>query len=224
MPRLDQWLVETGKFSSRQVAKRAIKEGHVTVNGGIAKPSKQVTGNETITISEESSVHPSGYTKLKKLDKMLDGLVISRMHALDIGSSAGGFLIYLASNGVKVTAIEVSDTFRDTLTKLVESYPDISLIMGDAFSVDPFIICGEHELDLLLIDVTTDSDSIFKLIERFSILLKPRGHLIASFKLKPQISSINEARMLTTKLGYTKVLDFVLDKNRQEFHIVAVRQ
>ncbi|MHA1934146.1 MAG: S4 domain-containing protein [Candidatus Thorarchaeota archaeon] len=224
MPRLDQWLVETGKFSSRQVAKRAIKEGHVTVNGNIAKPSKQVTGNESITISEESSSHPSGYSKLMKLDSLLDGLVISGMHALDIGSSAGGFLIYLASKGVKVTAIEVSDTFRDTLTKLVESYPGISLIMGDAFSVDPFIISGEQELDLLLIDVTTDSAGTLKLIEQFSILLKLGGHLIASFKLKPQISSINETRMLTTKLGYTKVLDFVLDKNRQEFHIVAIRQ
>ncbi|MCK5389335.1 MAG: TlyA family RNA methyltransferase, partial [Candidatus Thorarchaeota archaeon] len=31
MPRLDVWLVENGHSSSRQVAKRAIKEGLVTV-------------------------------------------------------------------------------------------------------------------------------------------------------------------------------------------------
>ncbi len=224
MPRLDQWLVETGKFSSRQAAKRAIKEGHVLVNGNVTKPSKQVTGNESITISEKSSSHPIGYSKLKKLDGMLDGLVTPGMHALDIGSSAGGFLIYLASKGVKVTAIEVSDTFRDTLRMLVESYPDTSLIMGDAFSVDPFIISGEQELDLLLIDVTTDSTGTFKLIERFSVLLKPGGHLIAAFKMKPHIPSINELRMLAKEIGFTKVQDFILDKNRQELHIVAVRQ
>jgi len=68
MPRLDVWLVENGHFSSRQVAKRAIKEGMVTINGTQCKPSKQVSGKEDIKISSDFVDMPMGYHKLKEID------------------------------------------------------------------------------------------------------------------------------------------------------------
>jgi len=54
VPRLDVWLVEEGLFSSRQAAKRAIKDGLVSVNGIQVKPSKQVSGQEEIVVSSEA--------------------------------------------------------------------------------------------------------------------------------------------------------------------------
>ena len=63
MPRLDIWLVSNGYFSSRQIAKRAIRAGHVTINGIKTKPSKFVTGDETIEVSSVSVDFPIGYTK-----------------------------------------------------------------------------------------------------------------------------------------------------------------
>ena len=90
MPRLDVWLVDTGHFSSRQLAKRAIKEGKT------CKPSANVTGKENIKILTDAANMPIGYLKLEKLDKLMDeNLVEDPCLALDIGSSAGGFLLYL---------------------------------------------------------------------------------------------------------------------------------
>ncbi|UCH03848.1 MAG: cell division protein FtsJ, partial [Candidatus Thorarchaeota archaeon] len=96
MSRLDIWLVEQGHFSSRQAAKRAIRAGHVKVNGELAKPSKQIRGSESVTVSKESLDTPVGYMKLKRIDDSIGNVVTSATLALDIGSSAGGFLRYLA--------------------------------------------------------------------------------------------------------------------------------
>ena len=103
MPRLDVWLVENGHFSSRQVAKRAIKEGMVTIDGKPCKPSKKVSGDEDIRVSPDYADKPMGYHKLKEIDELLGGkLVTLPCIALDIGSSAGGFLAYLNDKGAKL--------------------------------------------------------------------------------------------------------------------------
>ena len=90
MPRLDVWLVETGQFSSRQTAKRAIKDGFVIVNGRKCKPSTQVSEKDTIELLSTEADVPQGYQKLKELDERLQGkLICDACTALDIGSSAG---------------------------------------------------------------------------------------------------------------------------------------
>ena len=109
MPRLDSWLVEQGYFSSRQAAKRAIRAGHVKVNGEPAKPSKQIRNSESVTVSKESLDTPVGYLKLKQIDDAIGNVVTSTALALDIGSSAGGFLRYLAECGATATGVEVSE-------------------------------------------------------------------------------------------------------------------
>ncbi|MCJ7817875.1 MAG: methyltransferase domain-containing protein, partial [Candidatus Thorarchaeota archaeon] len=183
MARLDVWLVENGHFSSRQVAKRAIKEGMVTIDGKQCKPSKQVSGKEDIKVSPDYADMPMGYHKLKEIDNLLEGnLVILPCIALDIGSSAGGFLEYLNEKGATVTGIEVSRRFSKDLTRIAESHPRISVIFDDAFTIDPTIIVDEESLDLLLVDVTTEIDGTLNLISRFSNLLKKGGCLVAAFK------------------------------------------
>ncbi|MFW9851152.1 MAG: S4 domain-containing protein, partial [Candidatus Thorarchaeota archaeon] len=137
MPRLDVWLVETGRFSSRQAAKRAINDGLVTVNGDKSKPSKQVSEKDVIEILSDDADFPLGYKKLKEIDEKLGGDMVSLpCLALDIGSSAGGFLIYLAKRGAKVVGIEVSERFSKDLQKVVSENPQISVIIADAFEID----------------------------------------------------------------------------------------
>ena len=61
MPRLDLWLVETGRFTSRQAAKRAIKDGLVLVNEKKCKPSKQVSEKDTIELMSHDADFPLGF-------------------------------------------------------------------------------------------------------------------------------------------------------------------
>lgn len=221
MPRLDVWLVENGHFSSRQVAKRAIKGGLVTVDGHRCKPSKQVSGQENIVISPESVDMPMGYHKLKRIDELLEGtLVSSPCVALDIGSSAGGFLAYLDEKGANSIGIEVAERFFDSLIELVESHPRISILFDDAFTIDPSIICDEGSLDLLLVDVTTDIDGTIELISRFTCLLKTSGRLVTAFKTDDS-ETVLQLIESVTKIGYVKVQSIHLDDSRQEIHITG---
>jgi 23S rRNA (cytidine1920-2'-O)/16S rRNA (cytidine1409-2'-O)-methyltransferase len=224
MTRLDVWLVENGHFSSRQAAKRAIREGHVLVNGIPAKASKQVSGMETILVSEEAVNHPQGYSKLSLLnDTFQNRLVTPDTRALDLGSSAGGFLAYLAEKGGTSIGVEISEEFAEPLKNLVERYSNISVIMDDAFTLDPQILAKEGEIDLLLVDITSEPESTIKLIERFSPLLRNGGWMVAAFKIKPNAETLSRYSDLVKNLGFEEVQDIVLHVSRQEFHLVAKR-
>jgi len=223
MPRLDVWLVETGRFRSRQTAKRAIRDGLITVDGRIAKPSTQVNGTESVAISEVSDVL-MGYDKLSRLDAIVGGnLIVQSDKALDIGSSAGGFLEYLLEKGAVVKGVEVSERFKDALLQLASANSNLSIVMEDAFKIDPFSLFGESELDLLLVDVTTDPQGTAFLIERFSPLLRRGGRLIAAFKSKTMPSTVSLLKDRVSNLGYADVCTVVLDDSRQEFHVTAIR-
>jgi 23S rRNA (cytidine1920-2'-O)/16S rRNA (cytidine1409-2'-O)-methyltransferase len=223
MPRLDVWLVETGQFSSRQAAKRAIKDGLVTVNGKKSKPSTQVSEKDTIELLSSEADVPQGYQKLKEIDNLLQNeLICDSCTALDIGSSAGGFLIYLAERSVSAIGIEVSKRFSDNLQAIVEKYPNISVLFADAFDLDPSIITDNEQLGLLLVDVTTDPEGTLKLIEKFTPLLKRGARMLAAFKLKPNSEDISTITDEINRIGYHQVTKIVLDETRQEVHITAL--
>ncbi|MGD9394981.1 MAG: S4 domain-containing protein [Candidatus Thorarchaeota archaeon] len=223
MPRLDVWLVETGHFSSRQAAKRAIKDGLVIVNGKKRKPSTQVSEKDTIKLLSTEADVPQGFQKLKELDERLqDKLVFSACTALDIGSSAGGFLIYLAEKGVNVIGIEVSNRFAEELHAIVDKYPQVSVIFADAFDIDPTIIVNNGQLDLLLIDVTTEPEGTLKLIERYSPLLKKEGRLLAAFKSDHKPETLASFKDGISQLGFDKIQEIILDETLQELHITAL--
>ncbi len=221
MPRLDVWLVENGYYSSRQVAKRAIKEGMVKVDGMQCKPSKQVSGKEEIKVSVEYADKPMGYHKLKEIDKLLEGnLVTLPCIALDIGSSAGGFLAYLNDKGATAIGIEVTRRFSENLTRLAEAHPLISVIFDDAFIIDPTIVVNDGGLDLLLVDVTTEIEGTLNLISRFSSLLKKGGRLVAAFKTGNR-DIVLQLLNSVTGLGFADVQSIYLDDSRQEAHITG---
>jgi 23S rRNA (cytidine1920-2'-O)/16S rRNA (cytidine1409-2'-O)-methyltransferase len=224
MPRLDVWLVEEGFFSSRQAAKRAIRTGLVTVNGSSVKPSKQVSGQEKILVSSEARDLPQGYSKLKQIDEITEGdLVDEGDLALDIGSSAGGFLYYLDEQGATAIGIEISAAFIPKLKKLAYDYERISLIEGDAFSLDIEQVCGVEKLDLLLIDVTTEIEGTVQLIERYSPLLKKDGKLVAAFKSRLDDDILSQILPTLTPDLYSDIETIVLEPTRQEFHLIAKR-
>ena len=222
MPRLDVWLVENGHFPSRQMAKRAIRAGHVTVNEHVAKPSTNVTGAESIIISDLSDIQPAGYSKIKDIETRIGHrLATPGIYALDIGCSVGGFLRFLLENGVKVIGIEVSTEFLDILQDLVDDYSELSLIIGDAFTIDINDICGKATLDLLLLDVTTEPNGTFKLVEKYTPLLKTGGRLVAAFKIKSTTDKAEKLGQVIAQLGYDNIIPIILDKTRHEVHIIA---
>jgi 23S rRNA (cytidine1920-2'-O)/16S rRNA (cytidine1409-2'-O)-methyltransferase len=222
MPRLDVWLVESGRFSSRQAAKRAIREGIVTVDGYPSKPSRQVTGNESIQVLVDHTDVPKGFHKLKMIDDILGGtLVVLPCLALDIGSSAGGFLAYLGHKGARVIGIEVSTRFTKELQLLVDSNPSLSIIYADAFKIEPSSIANEGSLDLLLIDITTDPAGTHNLISMYSPLLKKNGCLVAAFKIDNRSSNVLQIIQLVREKGFENVKDIRLDDTCQEVHIIG---
>lgn len=225
MPRLDVWLVESGQFTSRQAAKRAIKDGLVLVNGKTIKPSKQVSERDIIEVLSQDADFPLGFKKLTDIVEEIDiSLVSSPCLALDIGSSAGGFLAYLAKKGANVVGIEVSKRFADDLHALVETYPQISVIFADAFEIDPTIIAKPDNLDLLLVDVTTEPEGTLKLVEKFTILLKKEGRMLAAFKSNPKDTTGTEnLKNVISQMGYKEIQEICLDDTRQEVHMVALR-
>ena len=223
MPRLDVWLVETGQFSSRQAAKRAIKDGLVIVNGKKRKPSTQVSEKDTIELLSTEADVPQGFQKLKELDELFqDKLVCSSCTALDIGSSAGGFLLYLAEKGANVIGIEVSNRFAEELQAIVEKYSQVSVIFADAFDIDPTIIVNNEQLDLLLIDVTTEPEGTLKLIERYAPLLKKEGRMLAAFKSDHKPETLTLFKDEISQLGFDQIQEIILDETRQELHITAL--
>ncbi|MCK4278992.1 MAG: hypothetical protein KAW94_00300 [Candidatus Thorarchaeota archaeon] len=225
MPRLDVWLTEQKLFSSRQVAKRAIRAGGVTVDGRIAKPSTWISGKEEVLVNDRASNTPQGYSKLMAIESALDIQFASPgILALDIGSSAGGFLIYLAEKGAKVIGLEFSDDFIVQLSEISETFPDVSILMCDAFDVDPMIVCDSNELDLLLIDVTTDPYNTITLTKRFTPLLKRGGMIVAALKIKPTSEELHILQDKLAELGYEDIQKVVLDQSRQEVHLIAVHQ
>jgi 23S rRNA (cytidine1920-2'-O)/16S rRNA (cytidine1409-2'-O)-methyltransferase len=224
MPRLDVWLVESGQFSSRQAAKRAIKDGNVIVDGHSCKPSKQISGNESVQVLIDHTDVPKGFEKLKMIDDAEGGnLVTPSCIALDIGSSAGGFLTYLNHKGAKATGIEISNRFTKELHNLVDSNPNLSVLFADAFELEPTSIFNEESLDLLLIDVTTDPIGTLRLVSIYSSLLKKRGRLVAAFKIEKRTNNVLQVIESVQRMGFENVKDIILDDARQEVHIIANR-
>ena len=222
MPRLDIWLVKNGKAPSRQIAKRMIKSGYVKVNGRIGKPSTFVKGSETIEVSDKATLYPIGYEKLRAIDILMDGnLARAGDLALDIGSSAGGFLLYLAEKGIHSIGIEISDEFYEVLKEIERENENITILFDDAFTIDTADICSPNSLDLLLIDVTTEPSGTFKLIEKFLPLLKSGGKLVSSFKTKTK-TEIDENIVPFFKY-FSAYHFFTINPEKEETHFVAIR-
>lgn len=109
--RLDAELVKRGLARSRETARELIESGAVEVSGIVAsKPASQVSGTDSIRVSEQES---NGWVS-RGSGKLLGALAafpeipIADLVCLDAGASTGGFTAVLLERGAaKVYAVDV---------------------------------------------------------------------------------------------------------------------
>ncbi len=208
--RLDRFLVTKGFFSTRQKAKEAIKRGLVCVNGKIAtKPSLDVKPDADITVKGEEK--PRGYWKLAKIDSewqlIRDGDVV-----LDLGSSAGGFLLYASERALRVYGIEYSKEFEDDLREIEKDRSNVKVFIDDAFTFD---ISKLEPLDVILDDLTLDAESSFKALLRFLPLLKDGGRVL--FVLK---TGVEDKEPDFSKAGLKIVRQMDSDERKERYYLL----
>ncbi|VVB84143.1 S4 domain protein [uncultured archaeon] len=211
--RLDSYLVEIGNLGSRGRAKRSIIEGYVRVNGRVVtKPSFDVAYSDNVEVSEGLD-KPAGYWKLKEIQEKT-GIIKDGDSVLDIGSSAGGFLLFASGIASHVHGIEFSHEFRSELGKIVHEHPNVTVESGDAFTM-PF---EKEKFDVLLMDITVSPLSSIKALENILEALKSSGRLLLVVKLPKKRDRDPILRKLST-LGLEIVE--VLEPEKKEAYIIA---
>ncbi len=204
--RLDKLLVARGLVSSRSKAKELIKRGLVRVNGRpITKPSAEVEFSADLEVLAEE--RPRGYWKLKELDERW-GIFEEGQVVLDLGSSAGGFLLY-ASERVgergRVYGIEFSRDFEGVLRRIERERKNVKVFIEDAFKFD---VSKLESLDVILSDLTLDPSSSLKATLRFVPLLRKGGYVLFVMKTGLDFEEPD--------FGELEVIDFLESSERKE--------
>jgi len=194
--RLDVLLVRRGLFSSRQRAKEAIKRGFIVVNGKkCEKPAESVHLDAKIEVllpdsplivegserSEGSEVAfmldvPKGFWKLKEIDERFS-IIKEGDVVVDLGSSAGGFLIYACKKARKVYGIEYSREFAGVLKEIEAKQGNVRVFIEDVFQFDIQKI-EEECVDVILNDLTLDFASSIAALRRFLPKLRHNGKIL----------------------------------------------
>lgn len=211
--RLDSYLVDIGDMGSRARAKRAITEGKVKVNGiVITKPSFDVAYSDSVEVTEGMD-KPAGYWKLKEIQEKTN-LIKKGDSVLDIGSSAGGFLLFASGIASYVHGIEFSREFRTELGKIAHERPNITIEFADVFTM-PF---EKEKFDTLLMDITVDPLSSIKALENALPSLKNGGMLMQVLKLPKK----KEREPILNKLSSLglEIID-VLTPEKKEAYVIA---
>ena len=211
--RLDSYLVEIGDLGSRGRAKRAIEEGQVKVNGTvITKPSYDVAYSDSIEVTEGMD-KPGGYWKLKDIQEKT-GIIKPGDIVLDIGSSAGGFLLFASELASLVHGVEFSREFRTELGQIAHERPNITIEFDDVFTM-PF---EREKFDVLLMDITADPLSSIKALENALPALKSGGMLMQVLKL-PKKKEREPILMKLSSMGL-EIID-VLEPEKKEAYVIA---
>lgn len=214
--RLDAYLVDMGYFKSRGRAKTAILAGDVKVNGTtVTKVSKDVSTEDVIEVTEGLD-QPQGYFKLKLIQEE-SGILKPGDRVLDLGSSAGGFLLFASEIVDYVKGIEFSKDFRSELGKIAYERENVEVIFGDVFTL-PLNILSKEPVDVILSDLTLEPEDSIKALARVLPLLKTGGKLLQVIKIpkkrnpKPILSKIEN-------LGLE--IQQVISSKKQEIYVVT---
>ena len=209
--RLDRLLVARGYFSTREKAKLAIRLGRVLVSGKpVRKPAKQVSPDARIEVL--SPEVPRGYWKLAELDgkwRLFRGDEV----VLDLGSSAGGFLLYASERAAYVYGIEVSAEFEKELREIEASRSNVMVFMGDAFTFD---VSRLPDVDMILADLTLPAEHAFKALQRFLPKLKTGGRVL--FVAKTGSSAQIEPEFAGTGLKTLRYKD--AENKRERYYLL----
>ncbi|MGQ4833440.1 MAG: S4 domain-containing protein [Candidatus Asgardarchaeia archaeon] len=199
--RLDEYLVKMGFFSSRIKAKRAILSGNVAVNETvITKPSYQVFSSDSVKVLSFEHNKPLGYFKLKYIDSQLEFPLIREGDVvLDVGSSAGGFILYALEQKPKlVFGVEYSKQFEPQLRLIENAYPTrVKIIIDDIMHVS----LDKMMFDVILCDITAQVEFTLKVVLYLTKYVRQCGRLLFSLKLgKIHLdSSLSQIKSLINK-------------------------
>lgn len=213
--RLDSYLVEIGNVGSRGRAKRAITEGHVKVNGRvITRPSFDVAYSDKIEITEGLD-RPAGYWKLKDIQERTN-IIKKGDNVLDVGSSAGGFLLYASELASHVHGIEFSHEFRSELGRIAHERSNITTEFADAFT----LASNNEKYDVLLLDITVNPSGSLKALGNVLPALKRGGMLLQVFKL-PEKNDIRPILEELSLMGF-EIMQ-IIEAQKKEMYIIARR-
>ncbi len=211
--RLDSYLVGKGNLGSRGRAKRAIIEGHVRVNEKvITKPSHDIAYSDKVEVTGDLD-KPAGYFKLKEIQEKTN-ILKKGDSVLDIGSSAGGFLLFASGIAANVNGVEYSNEFRSELERLALEHSNITVEFGDAFTM-PF---ESGKFDVLLFDITARPLSSVKALENVLPTLKNGGMLLHVLKFQEE----RDKDLVLGKLSSLGLkIIHVLESEKKEVYIIA---
>ncbi|WP_370575195.1 SAM-dependent methyltransferase [Methanomethylovorans sp.] len=214
--RLDTYLVDMGYFSSRARAKDAIIRGNVRVGGNVVtKPAKDVSTDLLIEVGEGLDM-PKGYFKLKLIQET-SGIISKGDSILDLGSSAGGFLLYASQIAGKVRGIEFSKDFHKELGRITYEHKNVSVRFGDVFTL-PLREMLSEQVDVILSDMTLEPNDSLLALKRVLPLLKEGGKLLQVIKIQKRE---NREPILSTIEGFGVEVIQVIEPQKQEIYVIA---
>ena len=176
--RLDVYLVESGKFATREKAQLEIKNGSVCVDGKVAtKPSLCVDENSKIEVVGEFLKYVSrAGLKIEKAQQFFN-IDFAGKVVLDIGASTGGFTDFCLQNGAKkVFAVDVG---TNQLHEKLRANPKVECIENTDIRT---IKTLPEKIDIAVCDVSFIS--LTKIGEAVCGLLENQKHFMAL--IKPQ--------------------------------------
>ncbi|MGZ4908188.1 MAG: S4 domain-containing protein [Halobacteriota archaeon] len=220
MTRLDVVLVNKKLISSRSRAQRAIRLGLVIVNGRVInKPSFQVMPNDVIEIHVAAD-KPSGYWKLKQIQNAC-ALIEAGDTVLDIGASAGGFMLYALELAKSVYALEFSATLKRGLDQIASQYPGKATVLhADAFIYD--FDRFEGYFDVVLNDVTAEPEASLQLLARCTIALKVGGRVLQVLKGKMSEATADRFTSSVEDIGFNVLCS--LTSQKDELFIIGEKK
>ncbi len=201
--RIDKYLVENGYYESRNRALEAIKQGSVTIDGKVAKPSAKIDSNSQIAIKDEKFYVSRA---ARKLESFLESHPVSLggRSALDIGSSTGGFTQILLENGV--VSVDCVDVGSDQLHISLRSDPRVRIHENQ----DIRTFESSQEYGVITCDVSFIS--ILMILDAIDTLASNQTDIVILYK--PQFEVGKEVRR--DARGVVLDLDAV-DRKRREF-------
>lgn len=184
--RLDHELVSRNLVDSRELGKRLILAGKVTVNGHVIdKASNKVKNDDVIKIKEAPKYVSRGGFKLEEALKAFK-IDPSGLICLDIGASTGGFSHVLLNNGAKrIYSVDVG--YGQLHEKLLSNKNVISLERTNARYLTPEDI--PDNIDILVCDVSFIS--LKKVLPEPIKLLSRRADLICLIKPQFEVGKKN---------------------------------
>ena len=205
--RLDLFLTKAFDIQSRNKAHELIKANKIKIDGAIiTKPSFNVEDNQKVEILEDNFYVSRAAYKLKYfLDEM--NLNLLNLHALDIGSSTGGFTQILLEN--EVASVTCVDVGSNQLHEKLRNHPKIEFFEN----TDIRVFNSDKIFDIVTCDVSFIS--ILNIIEDINRLASK--NIIVLFKPQFEVGTNvkrDKKGVVKDKNAISKTREKFLDKTK----------